>query len=350
MDSLNEAGPKVSFARWAAAVAFLLTAAALLVLVFFPGSSLASVVSERLGVAHLLAFSAIFGLVLILGAVCAITVLLAQRRILRRSPGLRSVTISATVMLLLAGLGLVLWPSGSSVPVEAEQSADGARGTLTVAVYNSQDTLTAADLLQLDRLGNPDVIVLPEGGEYAAERAIASSGLPFTVHSTRDQGFTAAYSGGIAPTTILTRADRIQFTQNDALPTSFGSVSLTSADRAGYSILGVHSAPPLPALMDAWRTDLKTIAESAASEIPDIIAGDFNATLRHGPLARIQGYKDASLACSARGVGTWPLSLPDSLAAPIDHVLVRSDTKIQRCASSQIGHGDHRAVIVTIAR
>lgn len=319
-----------------------LAAAALFVLAMtlLPASSLAVWATQRFGIAHAVAFPLLTGAgLLLLGSLGAV---MAMRR---RSPPRAPLAWAAP--LALAGLVLILHPQGTPSPAAAPP---GGR-QMTVAVYNSQDTLTAADLRKLETAYSPDVFVFPEAGGARVTEAAKSAGLTGTVLEPRDSGLSAASTGSIAPTTLLLRDRFGEYRQTDPAATSFGSVGAAPANGEGPrpEIIGVHTAPPLPGLMENWRQDLGAIStDLTRGSGPRIIAGDFNATLRHGPLAGLQGFRDAASACPAGQQGTWPASAPGALAAPIDHVLISEQLSVIRCETLRLGQGDHRAVVVVL--
>lgn len=343
--------------------------AVLLIVVLAPRFEWSRTLSELPGVAHALAFARISGVLLVVVAALSLVVsLLAGRRGRKRGSyrAYRPFYRLIGVALLGAGIVLVAWPSGwVQAPKLASDAPPNASATLqkeekelphqgksiTLVVFNSQGTVDWEDLRSFEWLVDPDLYILPEASAARITEEIAPATVPFAVHEARDSGFAPGYDGAIAPTTILSRSDRISLEDVDATPTTFGSVAVRLADDPKFTILGVHTAPPLPSLMPQWRADLGRIAQAAASDrAPSVIAGDFNATLRHGPLADLPGYRDATLICSPQGVGTWPANAPESIATPIDHVFVKDDLTVRSCDAFPVGRGDHRAVIVTLER
>ncbi|MBK0421556.1 endonuclease/exonuclease/phosphatase family protein [Leucobacter sp. CSA2] len=343
--------------------------AILLVLVLAPELEWSRTLSETVGIAHALAFARITGgLLALIAALSLLVSLIAGRRGRRRGSfrAYRPLYRLIGVALLGTGIALMIWPagwvtapklaadappSGSGLLASGEQELAHDGKTITMVVYNSQGTLDWDNLRSFEWSVDPDLYILPEASAESVRTEIAPATAEFVVHETRDSGLTGDFDGSIPPTTILSRSDRITLDDADATPTTYGSVAVRLANDPEFTILGVHAAPPLPSLMPQWRADLHRIAQAAESDqAPSVIAGDFNATLRHGPLANLPGYRDATLACAPQGVGTWPANIPETLSAPIDHVLIRDDLTVHSCNTVPVGRGDHRAVIVTIER
>ena len=137
---------------------------------------------------------------------------------------------------------------------------------------------------------------------------------------------------------------------------TFGALILAPEnDDSGHpSLLAVHTAPPVPSYMQQWRDDLATIDRLARDgSRPDLIAGDFNATLLHGGLASYAGAHshlgaDAALATHTIE-GTWPVGGVLGMRAPIDHIMVMQGppANSEDITYQQLGDSDHLAVSAT---
>ncbi|MCO1599342.1 endonuclease/exonuclease/phosphatase family protein [Micromonospora sp. RHAY321] len=130
-----------------------------------------------------------------------------------------------------------------------------------------------------------------------------------------------------------------------------------------YGTLAVPGAPPVrvesvhPSApyaldqVDAWRADL--VAQPPAT--PDgglrILAGDFNATLDHGPLRALlrTGYVDAADAAGEGLTGTWGPYDGDLIPpVTIDHVLVDRRIAVRSVTVLALPDTDHRPVLATV--
>ena len=101
--------------------------------------------------------------------------------------------------------------------------------------------------------------------------------------------------------------------------------------------------------MGRWRRDLDEVRAYMDRERGrTILAGDFNATLRHGGLGSSPRWADALTSAGSRE-GTWPSSLPAALASPIDHVFVNSGASVVSAEVIGLGGSDHNAVAARVA-
>nr|VDG63928.1 endonuclease/exonuclease/phosphatase family [Streptococcus thermophilus] len=312
----------------------LFTAAGLLlcVLAILPAAGISQWLSTRVVVAQAVSFPIAFGI----GLAIIAAVFGAFRFVV--APLVWSVAaacfIAAPVPPLLPG----------SLHAQEMSSAGGASesfSTLRVVTYNSQNTLTAADVQDIVDCFDPHVVVLPEASNDKVVAAFAGT-------SFAERVFTSDQNGGIAPTSLALHPDLGAAQPIDAPPTTWGSLAFETA--AGPTIVAVHTIPPLPSTMDQWRGDLGNIATwvDANPDNKAIIAGDFNATMRHGPMADLGPKQDSARMCSRYPDGTWPTSGIMGLRTHIDHVLVPA-AGVDGCATAHIGNGDHLAYFVEIS-
>ncbi len=226
--------------------------------------------------------------------------------------------LSRRVVWALAGVALILLPQGWPA------LSDG--GEITVVSFNAQDSLTDAGLAELADAHDPDLLVLPEARVAQAPEGYALVQSPETP--------------GVAPTALLVHERLGPVTEVTAPDVTWGGVAVELLD--GTVLAGVHASPPVPGHMVQWRRDLGVIGEWVRDHDRVILAGDFNATLRHGPMAALD------LVHGDRCGGTWPASVPPVLASPIDHVLVSPDVGAGQCRTERVGTSDHRAVIAYV--
>ncbi len=80
-----------------------------------------------------------------------------------------------------------------------------------------------------------------------------------------------------------------------------------------------------------------------------IIAGDLNATLRHGKLGDVTTHVDVLSTVPVTRRGTWPVTAPQILRSSIDHILVpRNSYAVSDSRVIDIPGSDHAAIVTTI--
>ena len=268
-----------------------------LVCVLWPSLGLARWLSQLPVLAHALAFPLLSGVLLAIGGVVA-------RRVEWAAVGI-------TLALLPQG-----WPTLADAP-----------GAYTVLSYNTQDSLTRAELDGLVGVYEPDLLVLPEA-------TLPQPPPGYAMVSASDLG------GRIAPTVMLVHERLGDFREVSAPQVTWGAVAVELDD--GTVLAGVHPSPPVPGSMEGWRSDLAVISDWALGHEKLVLAGDFNATLRHGPMASLDLVEGSWCG------GTWPAPVPSWLASPIDHVLVSPSVGAGECATLRVGESDHRAVVARV--
>ncbi|MGL5405321.1 MAG: endonuclease/exonuclease/phosphatase family protein [Propionibacteriaceae bacterium] len=313
----------------------------------YPASSFSAWLSLRFGIAQLLAFSGQASLILLLLLIpLSGYTLLRWIKTRRRDYGVNIVLLAVA---LVAVVGFICYPM-SSPWVADTNSINTGKQRLQVVTFNSQNTFSRSDLLSLMEKYDPDIIILPESLVYNIKNFI--SGTPFEnrVFDTPSEGLVTYIGGNIAPTTVLVHQRQGDYHYGTAVPTTFGTVSLVSDLATKPQIIGVHTAPPLPALMQYWREDLARIFSNIdkREQPPTILAGDFNATLRHGPLAQRNYLIDAAEQCQIPDQGTWPADGLWGARTAIDHIFVTPDIAVTECVITSLGEADHRALVVTL--
>lgn len=123
----------------------------------------------------------------------------------------------------------------------------------------------------------------------------------------------------------------------------------------GRRVFAVH--PSYPLRNAAWRGDLQALASRARAERPDVLLGDFNATLDHRPFRAILGlgYRDAAEQSGAGWQPTWPVRravrplwmrlLP---SVTIDHVLAGEGLVATSTRTVVVDGTDHKALVATL--
>ncbi|WP_433505993.1 endonuclease/exonuclease/phosphatase family protein [Pseudonocardia halophobica] len=110
----------------------------------------------------------------------------------------------------------------------------------------------------------------------------------------------------------------------------------------------VHPQAPMARWqVRVWSRDMDSIARWCAALPAPIVAGDFNATLDHGPLRRaLTGVRDAAEGTGRGLTGTYHAGLPRWAGIRIDHVLVPREATTTRYEIVDLPGTDHRAVLV----
>lgn len=319
--------------------ALLLLGCLALVGALYPRLGFAQTLSSYIPFAQLAAFPRVTGIALVL-MVVIISVTCWRKRHGR-------LMIACCLAWTLAGASFSLFPYG--IPDTASRPQGNPSRSLRIVTFNSGSTLTSSDLKKLIDSQQPNVIVLPETSGYDVRQAMESIHYPGYMFETPDTGFSGAYNGKIAPTTIITDKDlgTAHYVRGPA--TSFGTMAIKFDDPRIPTIVGVHAAPPLPTLMRQWREDNDRVMHFGESYTrPIIIAGDFNATLRHGALATRSKLVDSQEFCAGSHLGTWPATMPGILRTPIDHVFISLELAAQSCKAVDIGESDHLAYITDV--
>lgn len=341
-EALHQSGSKGLLWRKAMFVCGIVLGCFSCIVGLFPQFGVARSLSVYLPFAQVLAFPQALGLVILLLGGCATGV--GWRRRWSR------LALTSCLVWIVAGAGFLFAPNGIPHQVSGQQHSTVTEGNLTVVTFNTGSTLTASDFQQLVSTWDPDIIVLPETSGYELREAIETSKYDGQLFETRNDGLPNTYTGQIAPTSVVVnkRLGAAHFTRGPV--TSFGTVAIEFDDARLPVILGLHTAPPLPRLMNQWRDDINRVVEFGNSiQKPLIIAGDFNATLRHGPLATRGRLIDSQELCSTTPTGTWPAGAPNLLRSPIDHIFVTQGITAHSCQVQQIGYSDHLAYKTQVA-
>ena len=201
-----------------------------------------------------------------------------------------------------------------------------------------------------------DIAVFPELGGYnkgePAEERVKDIFSNMDLEAEDYQIFSSEeVEGNIAPVTIITKKSSGAYSGHEQEPTTFFGTVYLNSNNTLPDIIGVHTAPPLPGLMNIWRRDLNLIAEDISVNHPEsIIVGDFNATLRHGDLNHIDTHEDALSYLSGFERGTWKTDLPVCFRTAIDHILLPKDKySVKNIEVIDLSGSDHAAVFAEIA-
>ena len=105
--------------------------------------------------------------------------------------------------------------------------------------------------------------------------------------------------------------------------------------------------PPSPVAVARWRQELSVLPPP--TELPRLLAGDFNATLDHAPLRDVLrlGYADAAREVGKALLPTWG-QVGKPAVITIDHVLVDRRCAVLAGSVHAVPGTDHRAVFAEI--
>lgn len=344
--------------RWIIAVAVGAVAALLVALAVEPRLFN---VQQVLGTAQTISFRG--ALALVLGVLVLLTggLSLAAKKL--RTP------LLVVLMVLLAGsiwnLSVVL-DRGTAVASASDQRDGGGDvgGTdlgdahFTVLGWNTQGGgASAAQVAGVILDHSVDAAMLPETTpETASEvaRLLADAGHDYSwdvAEGDRDHGST--------PTALIVDAELGEYHHDPEAGSTPGLPSgvWRSDDPSLPVLVAVHTAPPLPEMMDQWRGGLGWAAQQCGPDA--VMAGDFNSTLDHwaddGAERRGQlgACEDSAAAVGSGSVGTWPTGVPRLLGAPIDHVLTGANwetTSFAVLPDERAANSDHRPIVADITR
>jgi endonuclease/exonuclease/phosphatase family metal-dependent hydrolase len=115
---------------------------------------------------------------------------------------------------------------------------------------------------------------------------------------------------------------------------------------AQVTIFSVHTHSPTN---PSWRDDLRALP--AAAEQPQILLGDFNATLDQAEFRDLldRGYDDAAETLGDGLTPTWPANRRFPPLVTIDHVLADRRIGIREYSVEDLPGSDHRAVYAALA-
>lgn len=299
-------------------------------------------------VAQVVAFRGALVVVAVVAAVALTTFgLLAHR--MRRLLG----ALAAVLLVFAAATTWVLLQRGVGAPGVPAAGAND----LTVLSWNTLgDSVPAAEIARVALAAHADVVALPETSSAAA-RAVAdrmrAAGRPVTPHTVALDRISPARSTSLLISDAL-GPYRITTAVRDGrgLPSV---LAIPSGGQRAPRILAVHTVAPQPDVVDAWRSDLRWVAQRCIGD-DTVLAGDFNSTLDHmaglgDPPGTLGRCRDAALATGNAAVGTWPTSMPALVGTPIDHVLATPDWRIAgfRVLTDEDGAGsDHRPVLARL--
>lgn len=116
-------------------------------------------------------------------------------------------------------------------------------------------------------------------------------------------------------------------------------------------LASVHPiAPTSPAMTSRWAAEIRSLPKAFSARLPQVLAGDFNATLDHRTLRDLidTGYRDAAEVTGDGLITTWPSRIDWKPPVTLDHVLAEKGISIGQYDVEKVDGTDHRAVVVEL--
>lgn len=254
-------------------------------------------------------------------------------------------------ILLLLSFILLLFGTDKTL-----SSASNKTKTLKLVTWNVANQIDAQHIERIFSHFNADIAIFPElatnireeKGNQQIQLLFQQVGLSI---SSYDIFTSPPTDSGIAPVTVIVKKSYDFYTKAETFHTTrFGTIILHSRKQNLPDIIALHTAPPLPGLMEVWKQDLNVIHNQLASKYPKaIIAGDFNATMRHGALAKISSHRDALNVLPPFERGTWNSQSPKLFNATIDHILLpKNHYYVKDLDIVSFQNSDHRCIFTEI--
>lgn len=269
-----------------------------------------------------------------------------------------AVAAGATTALAVLSGGRARWVSTGLVVVSVLGA--GLHAALLAPAYLGSHASGDPDLVVMSSnlrlgLGDTDAVVrLAE--DRSADVVVLQEATPEAMPGLLEMRETFPYvAGGAAPgafgTVVFSRYPLEQVSQ---LRVTKGGWQMRVAGPTPYWLVAVHTAQPYTAFA-SWRPDHDALyAAVARLRGPVVVAGDFNATLDHGPMRRLLdlGLADAARTSNSGWQPTWPVSEYSGKRVPfglglmtLDHVLTTKDFAAVSTSTHPIPGSDHRTLV-----
>lgn len=263
----------------------------------------------------------------------------------------RAFPAAAASLAVLAALGLVLhgcW-FAPLVTGTAPAPADGAQPVTVTAANLLAGRADAQAVVDAVRDEGTDVLVLVEVTAPSIRRLEQAGLREMLPHSAGRSDVPRGITG-----TMVFAAEPVE--QLELVRTVADSLVVTVGD---LEVLAVHPVPPFDA--DDWLDDHDVLLDATRRHRPDLVVGDFNATLDHAPMREYAdlGYRDAVELTDSGWQPTWPTRRGPGLVglagifgpvAQIDHVMVGEGWTVLGVVTADLAHSDHRYVSAQVVR
>ncbi len=232
-----------------------------------------------------------FALPLYAAALAVVVVVLVLRRAVTR-PGAVAAAAAA------AGLVLHTWWFAPMFVGEFPEPAAEAEPVVVMTANLLRGYGDGAELAEQAREREVDLLVVSEitvSSLAAMKDAGLDELLPYS------EGLPAA--DGEVPGTMLFSAEPTQLV--DTLDTISGGLVV---ETGGFRVVAAH--PSSPVYPEEWHDDQLVVVAAVEEHDPDLVVGDFNATLDHWPLRDIVdlGYRDSVELTNGGFQATWPVN------------------------------------------
>lgn len=252
---------------------------------------------------------------------------------------------SRPAAMALGGVALAALPSiaGRVWPRALPEPAADDLTVLSLNVLTGRaDTGAVATLLEQER---PDLVSLPEAGPDYREKL-----LPLVAA----MGY-RAWASGPSGVSDLRAVTLLASSRMGDVEVTTGPEMRHRYVRARGGLLGPRSfyavhpeAPVSRRHAQRWVADLRQLSEWCRDPHPPIVAGDFNATLDHGPFrAAMAPLHSAAMRTGRALIGTFP-AVAGPFGIQIDHVLVPPGTVTTRFDIVDVDGTDHRGVLTRL--
>lgn len=246
-------------------------------------------------------------------------------------------------VVVLGGVAWFMEPYGKTDDPRGPAVAE-----IRVMASNVEFGQATRGLIKAVREEKPDLLFVPEC-DYTCSDTLRDE-LPRSDYPYR----TASEAGGAEGSVIVSR---LPLKKASGLAGTLGMPGAVTELKTGHQIRVqlAHPMPPLPGQLSTWRTELAELRDYAAegrrADRSTIIAGDFNATQDHAAFRDILdtgGVRDAARLAGSARTPSWPADLMSPLGTQIDHVLVTPDFSARGARFLDIGHTDHRTLVVDL--
>lgn len=246
-------------------------------------------------------------------------------------------------VVVLGGVAWFMEPYGKTDDPRGPAVAE-----IRVMASNVEFGQATRGLIKAVREEKPDLLFVPEC-DYTCSDTLRDE-LPRSDYPYR----TASEAGGAEGSVIVSR---LPLKKASGLAGTLGMPGAVTELKTGHQIRVqlAHPMPPLPGQLSTWRTELAELRDYAAegrrADRSTIIAGDFNATQDHAAFRDILdtgGVRDAARLAGSARTPSWPADLMSPLGTQIDHVLVTPDFSARDARFLDIGHTDHRTLVVDL--
>jgi endonuclease/exonuclease/phosphatase (EEP) superfamily protein YafD len=244
----------------------------------------------------------------------------------------------------VAALATLLLAVGVAPRAVADDTPDGGPPLRVMTVNVLGGAGDPGDVVRLVRELRVDVLSVQELGPDVLAGLDAAGIAAVLPHRAVDD----AYAGIFARVPL---ADPGLHRRDDGLRQTYATLLVPGARPVVFE--AVHTCSPYSlAQLTCWRADLAALPRATPDGPVRILAGDFNATLDHGPLRSLlaSGYVDAADRAGKGLVGTWGPYDGDRIPpVTIDHVLVDRRVGVRAVSVHAVAGSDHRAVVAELS-